>query len=205
MKTRSHPLFVLALAAFFARPVLSQDKGFDRQIDKVLKSLPQEPSLDALKRAALRFSDADINSAKSWKTAPNRAALLPDLKFVFDHDLERDEALDRYQDKPDRWGADTDRDLGFQVSAQWKLDELVFNPDEVRVWNALADRASRREAVLTLLIGIYFERRRLQLKALLSPPTNVAEMAEQTLRIAELTASIDAMTGGHLSKGLLPK
>ncbi|MCP4601982.1 MAG: hypothetical protein GY847_15945 [Proteobacteria bacterium] len=174
----------------------------NRQIDTALEEFSHEPHLEELQRAALTYLDADRETAKRWRKAPRRAALLPAIKFVVDHDLERDESLDRYQDEPDRWGADSDRDLGFQVSAQWKLDELVFNSDEVRVWGALADRASRRETLLTVLVGYYFERRRLQLKELLAPPVNLAEMAETKLRIAELTASIDALTGGLLTRAL---
>jgi hypothetical protein len=173
---------------------------FKDHIDRALKSLSFEPSLEELKKAALKFADADIKSAKNWRHAPNAAAALPTVKFVFNHDLERDESLDRYQDEPDRWGADTDKDLNFQVSVQWQLDELIFNPDEVRVWNALADRASRRDAVLTVLVGTYFERQKLQLKERLSPPRNLDEAVQLKLRIAELTASIDAMTGGVLSR-----
>ncbi|MCP4678667.1 MAG: hypothetical protein GY854_24785 [Deltaproteobacteria bacterium] len=174
----------------------------DRRIDAALAGLSHEPSLEELKRAALAYLDADPKTSRRWRKAPNRAALLPAVKFVVDHDLERDESLDRYQDDPDRWGADTDKDLGFQVSAQWKLDELVFNSDEVRVWGALADRASRREAVLTVLVGYYFERRRLQLKEILAPPESLAERMETKLKIAEMTAAIDALTGGRLSRAV---
>jgi hypothetical protein len=55
------------------------------------------------------------------------------------------------------------------------------------------------------LVGYYFERRKLQLKELLSPPEDIEEMAELKLRIAELTASIDALTGGCLSAELQKK
>ena len=173
-----------------------------QRIDAALRRFDSEPSLEALKQAALRYADADRDGARRWLRATNAAAALPLAKLVFDHDMGRDENLDRYQDEPDRWGAGTARKMGFQVSLQWRLDELVFNPDEVRVWGALADRAERREAVLTVLVGYYFERRRLQVKELLDPPAELAEAAELKLRIAELTASIDAMTGGLLSLAL---
>jgi hypothetical protein len=132
----------------------------------------------------------------------NWSAVLPVVKLVAEHDMERDESLDRYQDEPDRWGADTDRDLGFQVSAQWNLPELVFNPDEVRIYGALANRASRREALLTTLVGYYYERRRLQLAELLEPASDLAGELERRMRIEELTAFIDALTGGLLSRNL---
>ncbi len=178
---------------------------FDRRIEQALKKFAHEPTLEELQHAALIYQDADLETARRWRKAPRRAALLPAIKFVVDHDLERDESLDRYQDEPDRWGADTDKDLGFQASAQWKLDELVFNSDEIRVWSALADRASRREALLTMLVGYYFERRRLQLQRLLAPSADLVQTAEMKLKIRELTASIDALTGGLLSSALKKK
>jgi hypothetical protein len=177
-------------------------KKLEGKVLEALEIFSFEPTLEELKRAALKYQDADKHTSRHWRTAPNRSALLPTLKFVFDHDVERDENLDRYQDEPDRWGADSDRDYGFQISAQWRLDELIFNSDEIRVWNALADRASRRESILMILVSYYFERRKLQLERHLVPPTDLMEMAMLNLRIAELTSSIDALTGGYLSRAL---
>ena len=178
------------------------DAEMKKKIKRALERFRHEPTLGEMQRAALRFADADKESAKRWLSAPNRAAVLPVLKFVADRDFERDESLDRAQDDPDKWGADTDDDLGLQISAQWNLGELIFNPDEVRVYSALSDRASRREALLTVLVGYFFERRRLQLKAALAPPENMSEMVDLVMRIDELTASIDALTGGLLSSTL---
>jgi hypothetical protein len=176
--------------------------GDAERIERALTLLENEPGLAELERAALGLADADVDGADGWMGSTNWSAVLPVVKLVAEHDMERDESLDRYQDEPDRWGADTDRDLGFQVSAQWNLPELVFNPDEVRVYGALANRASRREALLTTLVGYYFERRRLQLAELLEPPPDLAGELERRMRIEELTAFIDALTGGLLSRNL---
>jgi hypothetical protein len=87
--------------------------------------------------------------------------------------------------------------------------EVAFTPtlkdhdsDEVRVYDLLADRADRREALLTLLVGTYFERRRLMLTELLVPAATPDEAIERRTRIDELTAVIDALTGGLLSRNL---
>jgi hypothetical protein len=186
-------------------PTKERDEPRDdarRRVDRVLERLDREPSLAELQRAALRRADADRGGAESWMTSTRWSAILPVVKLKADHDMERDESLDRYQDEPDRWGADTDRDLGFQVTAQWNLNELVFNSDQVRVYNALADRAERREELLTVLVGYYFERRKLQAAELLDPAPDPAAALERRLRIRELTAMIDALTGGLLSSRL---
>jgi hypothetical protein len=158
--------------------------------------------LAELEQAALRRADVDPSDTDGWSRASRVSAALPQLKVSADYDVGRDENLDRYQDEPDRWGADTDRGYGVGVSAQWKLDELVFNPDEIRVYDALADRAARRESLLAILVGYYYERRRLQLESLLVPATDVKTALDRRIRISELTSSIDALTGGLLSRKL---
>jgi hypothetical protein len=134
--------------------------------------------------------------------AVHAAAALPSIKLSVDRDVSRDESLDRYQDDPDRWGADTGRGIGMSASAEWKLAEIVFDPDEVRVYDLLGDRADRREALLTLLVGTYFERRQLMLTELLLPAATPGEAIARRMRIDELTAVIDALTGGLLSRNL---
>ena len=173
-------------------------------IKEAIARLAGEPKLERLKSAALKLADADVEGARGWMRATNWVAVLPVVKFTAEHDMERDESLDRYQDEPDRWGADTDRDLGLQVSAQWNLGEIVFNPDEVRVYSALANRAARREALLSVLVSYYFERRKLQLTELVSPASNPMAALDKRMRIEELTSLIDALTGGLLSRYLKP-
>ena len=185
-------------------PVKKTGGAVGMTIKEAIARLAGEPKLERLKSAALRLADADVEGARGWMRATNWAAVLPVVKFTAEHDMERDESLDRYQDEPDRWGADTDRDLGLQVSAQWNLGEIVFNPDEVRVYGALANRAARREALLSVLVSYYFERRKLQLTELVSPASDPMADLDRRMRIEELTSLIDALTGGLLSRYLKP-
>ena len=74
------------------------------RIEKALARLAHEPSLRELERAALRLADADVEGADGWMGSANWSAVLPVVKVTAEHDLERDESLDRYQDEPDRAG-----------------------------------------------------------------------------------------------------
>jgi hypothetical protein len=173
-----------------------------RRVEEALARLPDEPSLAALERAALRRADADPGSVRRLPALVHASAAFPTVKLAIDRDVGRDESLDRYQDEPDRWGADTGLGVGMSASAEWDLGELVFDPDEVRVYDLLGDRAERREELLTLLVGTYFERRQLQLTELLLPASTPEEAIARRLRIDELSAVIDALTGGALSRNL---
>lgn len=59
-----------------------------------------------------------------------------------------------------------------------------------------------RDDVLNEVTRLYFERRRVQIEFLTSPPKEIATKLEKTLRLQELTAGIDALTGGYLSNRL---
>ncbi len=185
-------------------PTLSRQEAQKaaRAVARALAELEDEPSLEELEHAALRVARADPGSVEGWMQAPRRSAWLPVLKLSADHRSGRDESLDRDQINPDEWGADTDRGFGVGISMQWNLSELVFNSDEIRVHGALEDRAKRREGVLMTLINTWFERRRLQLELRLSPPSDPLEYARIRLAIQSLGATIDALTGGQLSRNL---
>jgi hypothetical protein len=59
-----------------------------------------------------------------------------------------------------------------------------------------------RDDVLNEVTRLYFERKRLQAELLHSPPQGVMEKVEKELRLQELTADIDAITGFYLSMRL---
>jgi hypothetical protein len=60
--------------------------------------------------------------------------------------------------------------------------------------------ADARREVETLVIRLYFERRRLKAEAAAADATEVAAGMRLEVRIAEIEAELDALTGGAFSK-----
>ncbi len=89
----------------------------------------------------------------------------------------------------------------FGVRATWDLDALVFSPGELRAAEAASELARRRDERVLRATRLYFERRRLRLELLLAPPADAAERAEREIRLEEVTAEIDALTGGLYRRG----
>ena len=58
-----------------------------------------------------------------------------------------------------------------------------------------------RDDIVDEVTRTYFERRRLQANMLLSPPSE-QQALEQELRLQELTALIDGLTGGFFSRSM---
>jgi hypothetical protein len=178
-----------------------EDQPDEKQLlENILTKLEAEPPLETLLHAALIQADADVEGARSWHRRVRLSPILPTVKLSVGYDLEHDENLDRTQTEPDQWGADSDQDLELEATLQWDFSKLVYHPEELKVQTALARRADRREALLTLLIGYWFERRQIQILLAVRPPKKLETGIQQTLRLKELTACIDALTGGRLTR-----
>jgi hypothetical protein len=98
--------------------------------------------------------------------------------------------------------ADTDKDNVYQVTLKWRLDDLVMSSERIRVISEAQDVVKLRDKVLRQVTQIFFDRRRLQVELLLSPGGDLRSQVEDEIRLMELTAELDALTGGQFSRAV---
>jgi len=183
--------------------------------DEVLSQFDAEPSILEVQRAATDHAQIDEGEMQGWRTRASTAALLPDVGVRFRRVTEEDRQDEDKQDlivdfNEDLVLDDVERDvrleddewLEIQVDGDWHLNELVWNPDLIRISDETRDLVELREDILTTVTSLYFERRRAQVQLLLNPPSDAAERIRRELEIQELTASLDALTGGWFSAEL---
>ena len=65
---------------------------------------------------------------------------------------------------------------------------------------AVVNASRQRDSLVSEVTKIYFSRRRAQVDLLLAEDISPKERVKQELRIAELTAYLDGLTGGWFSK-----
>ena len=94
------------------------------------------------------------------------------------------------------------QDQYYTVRARWDLNELVMSSESIRVINESQDIVKLRDKVLSDVTQLYFERRRVQVDMLLSPSDDLQSQVKDQIRLMELTASIDAYTGGRFTESL---
>jgi hypothetical protein len=92
----------------------------------------------------------------------------------------------------------------FEIEAAFSLDRLIFEPNELRLSREAQRIAAHRQALVAEVARLYFARRRLQIAALLDGDAGRPQPLERTLEIDELTAILDGLTGGLLSRGRDP-
>ena len=172
-----------------------------------------EPTIQETQAKALQFSG--IPSGMQFGAYKRQARLrnvLPQIDTSFDNSdyalnsLETrgsdqydsaDSSINSSLDKNRKASADNEFNTGFRFT--WHLDRLIYDPEIIDIVNSARVSANIRENLLTELTQIYFQRKNL-LSELMSNP--FSRTMTQKFKLQELTADIDARTGGWYSLAL---
>jgi hypothetical protein len=196
--------FLLAALLAAAPPALAADF---RSVDDVLVRFEGEPPAREVQDMVLQYSKTDPRYVEKWLAASVNAAWLPELTFTYDHDDGYDRDYDYVVADPTAEpvqqlsGAGVDLGTGIQVRAKWSLDKLVMSSERIRVISESQDVVKLRDKILSDATRVYFDRRRLQVDMLLSSGDMKAQLKNE-LRLQELTAQLDAYTGGRFSEAI---
>jgi hypothetical protein len=169
-------------------------------VEHALDSLGWEPDCEAVVEAAL---DASAPPGKHVPS-PGRiraSALLPKLRLTVEKSLEHDKSLDHDSDGDIDISIDTDDDLEIRGYLEWDLSSLVFDPAESSAASRRLQDATFRVELAGQVVAAYHERRKLiVIKKLGLLP--LPDLVDLTLRIEELTALLDTLTGGWFGEEL---
>ena len=213
---------ILALSFALSSPTLAADFSSP---DQVLATFSNEPGVGEVQSMALEYSKTDPHYLDSWLKASKSAAALPSITLYYKYgngfgtdygyytpeEITDDSSSDNPTSQSDAEalaygpfetanGVDIDHQAS--VRATWQLSKLVMSSEEIRVINEAQDIVKLRDKVLEDVTRLYFERRRLQVDLLLGGSGDLKKRVGDELRLAELTAQIDAYTGGRFSKAL---
>jgi len=162
-----------------------------------LQRFSMEPEISDVQRMAIRYAGMDPSKIQRWHRQSRMKALVPSFSLGVDRNSSELWHWDTGQ-SPDNMikGRElTDWDL----SLSWDLSDIVWSSDQTSIDSRAKLLTELREDVLSQVTRIYFERRRLQIE---SEGLAGGEQVWAELRIEELTALLDAYTGGEFSRGM---
>ena len=175
-----------------------------KSADAVLEEFSHEPDVRSVQAMAMRYSRTNPEVTAKWLAASKRAYALPKVNVQYEKELDRADRFDyiagadgELVDVQDY--AQLENDDKMVVRMEWRLDKLVMSSEQIRVINESNKANKLRENVLDEVTRLYFDRRRLQVESLLTPPSSLQDQIELTLRLQEMTANLDALTGGQFS------
>jgi len=170
--------------------------------ENLLNLFSLEPTIAEVQAWAINYGEVHPEKIADWRKRANASALLPRLSLGIDRS-ESDtyeiytSSTKQYAVEGPKKGSD-----GWDITLSWDLGELIWNGDQTLIDVRSKLMAQLRDDILDEVTSYYFERRRLQIELLEVPPKNKAERVKKELRVQELTANIDALTGGSFSHKL---
>lgn len=156
-----------------------------------------EPTIRQIHQWAIDYAEVSPDKIRSWRALAGKRALLPDLSV----------GMDRGDGEVFHWDTGTNPDtllkgrdlLSWDVSLSWDLGDLIWSTDQTTIDSRSKLMVELREDVLDQVTRLYFERRRLRAELAADALEPAAEFDKQ-LRVEELTALLDAFTGGKFSQ-----
>ncbi|MCA9572395.1 MAG: helix-hairpin-helix domain-containing protein [Myxococcales bacterium] len=182
----------------------------------VLAHFSTEPTVQQAQAWASAYAEADPESVRRWMRSAKRFAALPTLwvRYRLTNDFDQDYQYFATDGVIDQDGeqlfnvlddAGAAQEAQYMVQARWDLDKLVMSSERIRVLSETQDLVKLRDKTLTEVNRLYFERRRVQVEMLLAPKLDTLGQVKDELRVMELTANLDALTGGRFSAALTPR
>jgi hypothetical protein len=165
--------------------------------------VPPDRELGCLEDArvqAVALALAEPERARSFVRRAGNAAWLPELRLRAERTLRRNESLgDATAAAESALGLATVNDVRYEARATWDLGRLVFSPDEIAAEYQALRMADMRREIESQVNRLYFERRRLLVHED-SGGGRAADDAHRVVRIEELNAELDTLSGGAFSR-----
>jgi hypothetical protein len=185
---------------------LSEKERFS-SVESVLAQFDNEPRIQTVHNMAMVYSKSNPQLVESWLNAVQRAYLLPKLNVQYEKELDSSTRYDYNSDDAGDLEAIADylqseNDDKVVVKVEWRLDKLVMSSEQIRIINESQKTVKLREKLLDEVTRLYFDRRRLQVDQLLKPARSIEDQIENELRLQEMTANLDALTGGAFSASI---
>jgi hypothetical protein len=140
--------------------------------------------------ALVRLEDLD-----GWRSRARASAWLPELGVSYQRNVGEIDTLG-IQSNLGIDSHDVEDVARYGVRATWQLSQLVFSREEVAAAKAALEVQRDRQQLVAHVTELYFEWLRVRARA---ADSGGSERAPSALKLAEVTAQIDALTNGFLS------
>ena len=176
-----------------------EDSAYEREI---LSAFNGEPTVNETMNMAICYAEVYPEKIEKWRRGAKFKALLPRVNLGIDQGFS--DTYEIYTSSSKQYWVTGPRDwsTGWDLNLSWDLSDLVWNPSQTTIDIRSKLMVQLRDDIVDEVTRTYFERRRLQIEILTEPPESAHLTLKKRLRIQELTASLDGLTGGRFSESI---
>jgi hypothetical protein len=170
--------------------------------EKPFNKKPDEPSILEVQRMAIDYAEVSPEKIRRWRSGARWKAIMPRLSLGFSESI--DDNIDIYKSSTKSYVIRGPRERGtdWDIDLTWDLSDLIWNDAQTSIDVRSKLMVQLRDEVLEEVTRLYFERKRLLAGLEGTDQKDRKKFRENRLRIEELTAHIDALTGGEFSEAL---
>lgn len=178
--------------------------GADEERHNFLSDFKNEPTIKEVQEVAIKYAEVHPAKISSWRKQARLKAVMPTLSGKFNNNVTDlyDWETGSTTIKNDNILNKGENALEWEASLSWDLGDLVWSTDQTSIDVRSRLMVQLRDDILDQVNRTYFERRRLQYEMFASPPKDERSLIEKELRLEELTADLDGLTGGYFSEAV---
>lgn len=198
---RNYNLYAACDKGLFKAASSGNNSGRNDLLSLYLKG---EPDINRVQEAAVEYAEVHPDKIKAWRKQAARKAILPQLRLGLDRNVTdlwhwEGGSTTKTDDDILKKGRDS---VEWDISLSWDFSELIWNNDQTSIDSRSKLMSELRDNILDEVTRIYFERIRLKMEVDSLNIVDRKKRLEKELRLKELAASLDALTGGYFSKAM---
>jgi len=160
------------------------------------------PSIREVHEMAMDFAEVNPEKIERWRRNIRLKAMLPKVSLGFSESSS--DNIEIYKSSTKYYTIDGPRetDTDWDIDLSWDLSDLIWNESQASVDVRSKLMVQLRNDILEEVTRLYFERKRLLLEYWNTREDERSSPREKAARIEEITAYIDAFTGGRFSEAV---
>ncbi|MCQ9207749.1 MAG: hypothetical protein NG740_07715 [Omnitrophica bacterium] len=172
---------------------------------EVLRQFSEEPTINEVQAMAVEYAEVHPDKIRKWRRGAKLKAILPTVKFGIDESNSDTYSLSTNPKNTSIIVGPEDITTGWDLDFTWDLSDLIWNESQTSIDTRSKLMVQLRDDIVDEVTRIYFERRRLQIENSLTSPKGLKAELKRNLRVQELTAGLDGLTGSAFSASIPKK
>ncbi len=159
-----------------------------------------QPSIQEVQGAAIAYAEVDPQKILRWRSLARWRAFVPTFKVDLDQGRDANIVSSTTSGTTKFTLGPEHRSFSLGFGFSWDLGDFIWSSDQTAIDVRSRLMVQLRQDLLEELTRVYFERKRLLAEFDGHPTGDPILQKERSVRIEELSAYLDAMTGGWFSK-----
>jgi hypothetical protein len=197
---KQHNLYAACDRGLFKTKIGYLVNGNDAQDNTISLYYKNEPPIKEVQQVAIKYAEVEPEKIMRWRKQAKIKSLLPKLTVGLDRSESTNYEIYTSQTTRYVYEGPHDKSNGWDVTLSWELGDLIWSDDQTNIDVRSRLTVQLRDDILDEVTKLYFERLRVKIELDNLSIEDRKKRLEKELRIEELTASLDALTGGYFSQ-----